>query len=107
MANNSVSDVYQSSMAINADKYDIVLSFFKEHTTTEITAQAFAENLFLIAEQSDIDVLELLETFVGGDALKVTATMAFYLNSFSDKTVMYGVSNIIQPNNKVARNIVE
>jgi N-acetylglucosamine kinase-like BadF-type ATPase len=107
MANNSVSDVYQSSMTVNADKYDIVLSFFKENTTTETTAAAFAENLFLIAEQADIDVLELLETFDGGDSLKITATMAFYLNSFSDKTVMYGVSNIIQPNNKVARNVIE
>jgi hypothetical protein len=104
---NIVEKTYGNTISVPADRYELVLSFFSQYLTSETTAKAFAENLFLISQVSGIDVLELLDSFVDGDAISMTATMAFFMNSFSDKTIMYGVGAIIQPNHKVARNIVQ
>ena len=98
---------YTQPLRVSADEYDVVLSFFKGLTTSEATAKTYAENLFYISNQTDIDVLTLLETFQADDKMKITLTMAYYLNSFSDKTVMYGVNQVIQPNQGVLRNVVQ
>jgi hypothetical protein len=92
---------------VDANTYEIVLAFFTGMTTSQKTAKAFTENLYRISQQTEIDVLTLLESFEGTDKMSMTMTMAYYLNSFSNKTVMYGVNNIIQANQPVARNIVQ
>ena len=97
----------ETELSVNAATYEVVLSFFKGLTTTEKIAKSYSENLFKIAQATGIDVLTLLETFEADEKLKVTLTMAYYLNSFSDKTVMYGASDIVAPNYLVARNIVQ
>jgi len=96
-----------TQLTVNAATYEVVLSFFKGLTTSDKTARAYSENLFKIAQATGIDVMTLLDTFEADDKLKVTLTMAYYLNSFSDKTVLYGASDIVAPNNTVARNIVQ
>jgi hypothetical protein len=94
-------------LSVDADQYDIVLSFFREYTDSQAVAQAFAENLFKIANITGIDVLTLLDSFRGKDSLSVSATMAYYLNSINNKTLMYGVSVVPKPNENVQRNIVQ
>jgi hypothetical protein len=104
----SLADTFSTvNLKIDPNTYEIVLAFFRGMTTSEKTAKAFTENLYRIAQQTDIDVLTLLESFEGTDKMSMTMTMAYYLNSFSDKTVMYGVNNIITANQPVARNIVQ
>jgi hypothetical protein len=98
---------YNLDLVVNADQYEIVYSFFKEYTSSIATAQSFTTTLFLIANQTQSNVLELLQTFEGSDKLKVSLTMAYYLNSVSNKTVMFGVNNILVPNNTVQRNILQ
>jgi|TARA_R110000868_G_scaffold399579_1_gene673411 hypothetical protein len=98
---------YNLNLVVNADQYEIVYSFFKEYTSSIATAQSFTTTLFLIANQTQSNVLELLQTFEGSDKLKVSLTMAYYLNSVSNKTVMFGVNNILVPNNTVQRNILQ
>ena len=98
---------YNLNLVVNADQYEIVYSFFKEYTSSIATAQSFTTTLFLIANQTQSNVLELLQTFEGSDKLKVSLTMAYYLNSVSNKTVMFGVNNIFVPNNTVQRNILQ
>jgi hypothetical protein len=98
---------YNLNLVVNADQYEIVYSFFKEYTSSIATAQSFTTTLFLIANQTQSNVLELLQTFDGSDKLKVSLTMAYYLNSVSNKTVMFGVNNILVPNNTVQRNILQ
>lgn len=98
---------YDLNLVVNADQYEIVYSFFKGYTTNIATARSFTTTLFLIANQTQTNVLELLDTFERGDKLKVSLTMAYYLNSVSNKTVMFGVNNIITPNNSVQRNIIQ
>jgi hypothetical protein len=96
-----------AELKVNQATYEVVLSFFKGLTTSDKTAKAFAENLFKIAQSTGDDVMTLLQEFEGSDKLRVTLLMAYYLNSFSDKTVMYGITQVVQPNNTVARNIVQ
>lgn len=98
---------YDLNLVVNADQYEIVYSFFKEYTTSIDTARSFTTTLFLIANQTQSNVLELLQTFEGSDKLKVSLTMAYYLNSVSNKTVMFGVNNVLVPNNTVQRNILQ
>lgn len=99
---------YNLNLVVNADQYEIVYSFFKGYTSSIATAQSFTSTLFLIANETQTNVLELLQTFEhGGDKLKVSLTMAYYLNSVSNKTVMFGVNNVITPNNTVQRNIIQ
>jgi len=98
---------YDLDLVVNANEYEVVLSYFKSKTTQEKTAQSYTENLFRISNQTDIDVLTLLDSFQKSDDMTITAVMAYFLNSFSDKTVMFGVNNVIVPNNGVARNIVQ
>ena len=98
---------YNLNLVVNADQYEIVYSFFKGYTSSIATAQSFTTTLFLIANQTQSNVLELLQTFEGSDKLKVSLTMAYYLNSVSNKTVMFGVNNVLVPNNTVQRNILQ
>ena len=98
---------YDLDLVVNADQYEIVYSFFKGYTSSISTAKSFTSILFLISNQTQINVLELLETFEKSDKLSISLTMAYYLNSVSNKTVMFGVNNVMIPNNTVQRNIVQ
>lgn len=98
---------YNTDLNINSNEYDIVYSYFKDHMATELVAKAFTENLFRISNLTNVNALDLLSTFESGNKMKVILTMAFYLNSVSNKTVLYGVSNLLEPNNLVQRNIVQ
>lgn len=97
---------YNLDLVVNADQYELVLSFFRQYSN-EATARAFAQTLFRIANDLQEDVLDLLATFEGADALQVNLTMAYYLNSSSNRTVMFGVSNVLTPVNAVQRNVVQ
>jgi hypothetical protein len=98
---------YDLDLVVGANQYEVVYSFFKNYTTSIATAKSFTQTLFRIANQTQVNVLDLLQTFEGGDRLKVTLTMAYYLNSVSNQTVLFGVNNVIVPNNSVQRNIIQ
>jgi hypothetical protein len=110
MADNTVlvfDEFYNLNIPISAAQYEIVYSYFVNYCHSAATAAAFTTTLFVIASQTQSNVLDLLETFGKEDALKVSLTMAYYLNNLSNKTAMFGVNNIITPNNVVQRNIVQ
>jgi hypothetical protein len=98
---------YEIDIQINPDQYEIVYSFFIQYCDTTLSAASFTSSLFLISSKTGVNVLDLLDTFETGDALKVNLTMAYYLNTISNKTVMFGVNNVIAPNNLVQRNIIQ
>lgn len=98
---------YDLDLQVDASQYDIVWSFFKEYTSNDIVAKSYTQTLFRVASETNLNVLDLLQSFEGSDSMKVTLTMAYYLNSVSNKTVMFGVNNLIRPNNAVQRNIVQ
>lgn len=98
---------YNLDLQISAEEYEIVYSFFRQYCNSDASAAAFTTTLFVISSQTGVNVLELLSTFDTSDELKVNLTMAYYLNNVSNKTAMYGVNNVIIPNNVVQRNIVQ
>jgi hypothetical protein len=98
---------YDLDLVVNANQYEVVYSFFRNFTSNVATAKSFAQTLFRIANETQVNVLDLLQTFEGNDRLKVTLTMSYYLNSISNQTVLFGVNNVIVPNNLVQRNIVQ
>jgi hypothetical protein len=98
----------QVPLSVGANDYELVHSYFAGRVSSEKIAKTFTENLFKISAQSGIDVMTLLETFDSGDSkLTISLTMAYYLNNFSDKTVLYGINNIITPDQNVQRNIIQ
>ena len=100
-------EFYNLDLVVDADQYEIVLSFFKQYSK-EVTARAFAQTLFRIANDLQESVMNLLATFEGADALQVNLTMAYYLNSSSsNRVVMFGVNNVLTPVNSIQRNIVQ
>lgn len=100
-------DFYNVKLSVSGNEYEIVYSFFNGYTTNTTVAKSYTETLFRISNETGIDVLTLLESFQAGDSMKITLTMAYYLNSLSDKTVLYGISNIIPANQVVQRNIIQ
>jgi hypothetical protein len=100
-------EFYNVKLSVSANEYEIVNSFFRSYTSDEKVAVSYTEILFRISNETDIDVLTLLDSFQTSDSMKITLTMAYYLNSLSDKTVLYGINNIILPNQVVQRNIIQ
>lgn len=98
---------YDLDLVVNAYEYDIVYSFFNGFTSNSAIAKSFTEILFRISNLTEISVIDLLESFQNSDELKTSLTLAYYLNSVSNKTVLYGVNTVVSPNNIVQRNIVQ
>lgn len=98
---------YSVNMIVGADQFDIVYGYFTGICDTKNIAANFTAFLFRIAQETDIDVLELLTQIQGADnKLQMNKILAYYLNSFKSRTSLYGVASSPQPNLPVARNIV-
>lgn len=99
---------YNNQLVVSTDKYDIVRSFFVQVCDNQSTANNFTAVLFRIAQESDVDVLYLLDEIKGNakNKIELTTIMAYYLNSFKSKTSLYGISVIPKPIQPVARNVV-
>lgn len=100
---------YNNSLVVDASKYDIVRSYFVKVCDNETIANNFTAVLFRIAQESNVDVLFLLDEISGNannNKMDLTTIMAYYLNSFKSKTSLYGVAVIVKPIQPVARNVV-
>lgn len=99
---------YATNLIVPAAQYDIVLGYFTNVCKTKNVAENFTTVLFRVAQETDIDVLTLLEQIKGTPTkLKMTQLMAYYMNSFKSKTSLYGISLVTKPNEPVQRNIVQ
>jgi hypothetical protein len=98
---------YNTDLIVNGNEYEVVNSFFRNYTTNQAVAKSFTETLFRISDITKVNVLELLDSFQAEDSMKIALTMAYYLNTISNKTVMYGVGSILAPVTSVQRNVVQ
>lgn len=99
-------EFYNLDLVVNAEEYDVVRSYFAEYTGNNNSAKKFTEILFRIAQITEIPISDLLQSFQKGENPGVTRTLAYFLNSISTKTVLYGVDNIGTPNILAARNVI-
>ena len=93
--------------AVPAQEYDAVLSYFKSVFTTAFAAENMTNSLFRVAQETNADVLTLLQTFQqnGSSEPQVTILMAYYLNSVRSTSTLLGVLAPTTPNFYAARNI--
>ena len=99
---------YTNAPPISATSYEIVYAFFSQFSGSLAAAQASTQQLFNIAQQTNQNVLDLLQTFKGLDSQRVSLTMAYYLNSLNpNKVVLFGLNAPFEPNNLVQRNIIQ
>lgn len=99
-------EFYNLNLVVSASEYEIVNSYFLEYLKDEKTAKSFSDVLFRISNLTQIPVLELLESFQNGNNPSISRTLAYYLNSVSNKTVLFGVENAVAPNVGSARNVI-
>lgn len=98
---------YAVNMIVPADKFDIVYGYFTSVCDTKNIAANFTAFLFRIAQEIQVDVLELLDQIQGvNDKLQMNKILIYYLNTFKSKTSLYGIAAVPQPNLPIARNIV-
>lgn len=100
-------EFYSFNLIVNGSEYDIVSSYFNKICDTKQIAGNFAVYLFRISQETQIPVLELLDYIQGKTKLETNTVIAYYLNSFKSKTSIYGFGTVPQPNEAVARNIVQ
>ena len=100
-------DFYSYNMIVSGNEYDIVNGYFKSICDTKVIAGNFTSFLFRISQETGIPVLDLLGQIQGTNKLQMNQVISYYLNSFKSKTSLYGASTVPQPNQPVARNIVQ
>jgi hypothetical protein len=98
---------YDYTANVPAMEYDIVLSYFETVFTTRLAAENFTTSLFRVAEETNVNALDLLATFQqqGNNQMNLTATMAYYLNSVRSPATLLGVLTPTTPNFYTARNV--
>jgi hypothetical protein len=98
---------YQYDANVPAAEYDIVLSFFKQQMSDARVAGNFTVSLFQVAEQTNIPVLTLLESFQGSSLMTINLNMAYYLNNIRSRATLLGVNAQPVPNYYAARTVLQ
>lgn len=97
---------YNTTLDINGNEFEIVLSYFRSVTTSASQAQSFTNLLFVISANAGIPVLDLLGQLKGKTGVEMDATLAYYFNAIRGGVVLYGIAEIPQPNRTVQRNVL-
>lgn len=98
---------YSFNLQVNADQYDIVHGYFTSICDTKNIADNFTAVLFRIAQETGINILDLLAQIKGTKKMEMNQVMAYYLNSFKSRSSLYGIAVEPRSNQPVARNIVQ
>lgn len=98
---------YKYDANVPAAEYDIVNSFFRKEMGDARVAGNFTASLFQVAEETNIPVLTLLDTFKGKSGLDLTVSMAYYLNNIRSRATLLGVNAQVVPNYYAARTILQ
>jgi pyruvate/2-oxoacid:ferredoxin oxidoreductase alpha subunit len=96
---------YNYAEDVPAAEYDIVLSYFKSVFNTEEQAQNFTVAMFRVAQESQTDVLTILDQIQGSTGPQLTASLCYYFNSVRSNATLLGVLEPAAPNYWTARNV--
>lgn len=99
-------DFYRTEIEVPANEYDAVNSFFLKSFRDANAARNFTMALFSVSRQTLTPVLVLLDEIKDQDRVKLTATMAYYLNGLRSPSTLLGVYGPVVPNVWAARNVV-
>ena len=97
---------YSYEQYVSVEEYDVVYSYLKSVFTTDAAAGNFTVALFRIANETNTPVLTVLQSIQGQDALTLTQTLCYYLNSMRSGSTLLGFGVPVTPNYYTARNVV-
>lgn len=97
---------YNFSATVDANAYDVVLSYFKNIFGDNLAAKNFTINFFQISESTGKPVEELLQEVAGQNQIQLTATFSYYLNNLRSNSTLLGISTPVTPNFYAARNVL-
>lgn len=100
-------DFYKVDMSVPSNEYDIVFSYLKTVFGSDnlLAVRNFTATIFEVAAKAQMPVLEFLDTLKGQSGLKLTATLAYYLNNYRSNATLLGVSAKVTPSYYAARNV--
>ena len=96
---------YNYDENVSAADYDIVLSYFKSVFNTAQQAENFTVAIFRVAQESQENVIDILQQFQGQTGPQLTASLCYYLNSVRSNATLLGVLEPAAPNFWTARNV--
>lgn len=98
---------YEYDANVPAQEYDAVLSYFRSVFNTTIAAENFTSSLFRVAEETNTNIMDLLQQFQSqaSTAPEVNILMAYYLNSVRSPATLLGILEPTVPNFYTARNV--
>ena len=97
---------YSYEQFVSAVEYDVVYSYLKSVFTTDAAAGNFTVALFRIADKTRTPVLTILQSLEGQDALTLSQTLCYYLNSQRSGSTLLGFGATVTPNYYTARNVL-
>lgn len=100
-------DFYNYDVDVPAQEYDLVYSFFKREMKNTSVAANFTANLFRVASNTGVPVMDLLESLQGSTGMQLTVNMAYYLNNIRSNSTLLGVNSPTTPNFYAARAVVQ
>jgi hypothetical protein len=97
---------YEYEQFVNVEEYDVVYSYLKSVFTTDQAAGNFTVALFRIADETRTNVLTVLASLEGQDAITLTQTLCYYLNSMRNASTLLGFGASVTSNYYTARNVL-
>tara|TARA_B100001113_G_C20863015_1_gene514886 strand:+ start:216 stop:596 length:381 start_codon:yes stop_codon:yes gene_type:complete len=97
---------YNQEIAIDVQKYDFALAFFKEKTGDDAVAHNLTDTIFEVSFNAGYDAMELLDSFRNNTLDDIQKNLIAIVNSYRINTSVLGFANNRTPNHKVVRNIL-
>lgn len=98
---------YRYEANVSAEQYDIVNSYFRSVMNTREAADNFTVSLFRVADQTQVPIMELLQSIQGQTGLELNISMAYYLNNLRSNATLLGIGTPATQNFYVARCVVQ
>lgn len=99
-------EFYRVEIEVPTNEYDAVNSFFLKSFSDRAAAQNFTMALFNVSRETLVPVLTLLNQIKDQNKVRLTETMAYYLNGLRSPSTLLGVNGPVTPNVWAARNVM-
>jgi hypothetical protein len=101
-----IGNFFDEDPVINSNEFELINSYFMSVCENSSIARNFTSFIFKISANTGKPALELLDEIRGASKLEMNATIAYYLNLYKDKHLLYGISVVPKPVPTVQRNII-
>lgn len=97
---------YNYEQFVSSEEYDVVYSYMRSVFTTDLAAGNFTVALFRIADQTNVNVITVLQSLQGQNQIELTQTLCYYLNNLRSGSTLLGINLPTQANYYTARNVL-